>query len=853
MASSGGEEPDESVWYVSNAGNSGGGHSEGNPIDPESFASADVQVGDTVYFNKGETIVFEYDVPVNGMTFGSYGTGDDPILCGSTDYGGATWTSEGSGIYSTPISDEVKWVFIDGIAARQGESDWIPITSAPSGTTRGALTATLNAFNSVQSLVGAKLRVKEFNFRYSFEMNITAYNSGTGVLTTSETFSGAAVNYPFRLYGQLQFVTQNGDWWWDDAANKLYVKSAATPAGTDIRVTFADSALYAEDIDGLTVSGIEFQHYYRAAIETDSSSNVDISDVNIHDNRTNGLWFYGNSTGLVVDNFTIADCGRCGVFLGALQGPTFTNFTMTEIGTQANISWPIDTRFRKHCGAGVSVTDEPTATIKLPSAVTVQDFNISHTGGQGVAPYGDDWLIERGEVSYYAEKWDDVGGISTFYVNSFGAGLSTKDGIIRDVIVHDGIGNHEGIASFTSVEFTAGIYLDNGTETWEVDNCTVYNNPFAGIFVNWNTFGQNIHDCTLYNNGTTGYANMFFYELPNGTDSPNFLHNYGNIVENCTFLIKRGQYAIATASAGSGADASYNPYSSGGSADNNKYVYPNMIDTYFKHGLGTASFTAINLAAWKVRNGEDAASVVKNGWLQDIASTFGESTIVILPNPSGSTVALVPITGFYRDYNDVNITSVDVPAWSSTYGLIRPDYYYLMDDFTNENGTNISGKAPFIGNNANVIAGAHTVQNGIMQSSSPGSVSWNIGATNYKYETVVTTITAASTSLRMDLRLQDNTTSATNRIIVDFVSGNLQFREYFSSASPVQTLTTPFTIANSTSYRLVAHLNGTSVKIYVDGVLKIDATVQLITGNWQSVSGEVNRRTDFITAYKLTP
>lgn len=851
----GGEEPDETVWYVSNSGNSGGGHSVGNPIDPVSFVSAPVQANDIVNFNRGEVYDFgDYTIPVNGLTIGAYGTGAEPILNGSTDYSLATWTSEGSGIYSTPVSTAVKWVFINGLAARLGESPYIPITSAPSGTTRGALTATLNAYNSVNTLVGTKLRVKEFNFRMSFEMNISAYNSGTGVITTTETFSGAAVNMPFKLYGALQFLTTNGDWWWDDATDKLYVKAAATPAGTDIRVTFADNAFFADGKDDLTISGLEFKHYYRAAIEAVHCDNLNINDFSIHDVRTNGLWIYGNSTGLVVDNFSMTRIGCHAIYTGAIQGPTFTNFTISEIGSQDNMSWPIDTRFRKHCGVGIAVSDEPTETLKQPGNVTVQDFLIHDVGGQGIGPYGDNWLIERGEIYNFAEKWEDVGGIHSFYSDALGVGLSCKDGVIRDVIVHDGVGNHEGIANYTLPTLVAGVYLDAGSETWELDNVTAYNNPFVGLFVNWDTFGQNFHDCVLYNNAV---AQIEFTERPNAGESPHFLRNWGNQVNNCVFLMNFGQHAIATTSLSTGASSSYNPYASGGGADNNLYIYPHQTATWFRHGTTSihTSFTDINLGAWRTRNSTDAASTQKTAWLQEILSTFGEDTIVFRPNPTAAPVTETLITGFYRDAADTNINSFDVPAYSAGYALIRPDYYYLMDDFPNANGTSMASKAAFIGPNANVISGVHTVQNGVMTTSTTGNVSWNVGSPDLVYEIVATTVTAASQTMRIDVRLQDNTASANNRIIIDFPSGSgtIRFREFFANATAVQTLTESFTIASSTSYRLVIIANGANIKVYVSGVLYFDVTVQLLTGNWINISGEVNRWSQFITAYKLTP
>lgn len=852
---------DETTWFVSSSGSpSNDGHSPDHPITYDVLLTKTIVSGDKIYFNRGDNfIVSDFEIGVDNIEITDYGTGADPIIQGSTNISTATWTNEGSGIWSTPSAAEVKWLFINGQAARMGESDWIPYTSAPSSTTRGANTATLNAFNSVQSLVGCKFRYKMFNFRLSFEETITAYNSGTGVLTKTGNFVGGGVNYPMKLYGQLQFVTQNGDWYWDDAANKLYVKSAATPAGTDIRATYADNAFFAQSKSNIIISNLEFRHYYRAPIEAQNCDDLTLSNIYSHDSRTWGALVYGNSDNLSVEDLTIERCGYEGFLMGAIASPTFNNLIIEDIDTQPNYGWPIDTRFRAHCGFGLAVTDEPTETYKVPNTVTISNFLIRDVGNIAIAPYGDDWLIEYGEVDTFATRWDDVGGIHSYYnTATFGAG-STANGIIHDVIVHGGVGSHEGIASYTAPDLVAGVYLDNGSFQWEVYNVTSYDNVF-GFFVNWNTEQNNFHDCVAYDNSI---AQMCYVERPNVSDSPEYLHNYGNKLNDCVLVALATQLHVMTRSQNTGADANYNPYASGGESDNNYFISPYVsTDSAVANHATTTSFTGgtnVTFAQWKTRTGQDAASVQKAFYLAADGPMGGLDETILIPNPTDSSIFYDLTDGAYTNEASSNINDVTVPAWGSKVALLKASYYYLLDGFDGAGGSTISGRTPLSGGNAVVVSGTHTLNGSSrMQSSVEGLVSWNIGQANHNYE-LLTVLSNTSSAMRMDVRLGDDSGSANNRIILDFTGGNARLREFFASASATQTKTTAFALAvNPTFYRIRIQSNGSAIKIFIStsGAAEVqlsalDMTTSLLTGTRVGIFGQTTRTTTFVAAYPL--
>jgi hypothetical protein len=838
-------------YYVAEAG-TGRGLSELDPMSPASFSTMVPGIGSTVFFNRGDE--FEIgDIVINNanVTITAYGSGADPILYGSTSLTAATWTSETGGYYSTPLTSAPLWVFKNGVEARQGESDWIQITSS-SGNVRVASSVTLNAFNTVQSLAGAKFRGKEFPFRLSYENEIVHYNTTTGAFTMRDSNTGFAADSGFKLYGQKQFATLEGDWWYEESTGKLWIKTVATPAGTNIRVCTKSYAFNVVSASDVTIDGLEFAHYYRAAVRTFRATNFEIINFYIHDCRTYGMWITGNSTGLNFDAGEIERIGLNAIFLGAISSSTFTALEIHEIGMASNYGWPIDSTL-KSGGVGIAFFSDTPETTKMAASLTMENLLIYNVGYQGIAPYGPNHIFREAVIHDYCLRWDDGGGIHPFYRSDLGPGESTDNGTIEDCFIYDGIGSHDGLYNYTT-STVASVYLDNGTENWLVDNCTLYNNTFAGVFANSGTEQTRIYNCHIYNNG----AQVRFYENEelSGTIGA-VAHNYKNELHNNVLISGQGQFAIWTLSTGSTANPSYNPYSSGGTADNNIYITPNQISSdldLFNHQT-VSTVTGYTLAEWITRNGRDAASTSRGFYLDSSAPTLGYDQVVINGNTSDVPVFYDLPDGVYTDEDDVDIDDMTVPAWTAGVGLVRPEYYYLMDSFLGTAGSSMSGRTPKIGNNAQMLSGTHTINaSNEMVTSSPGLVLWDVGHADLVFE-LLGQASNTSTSFRMDIRYATNTTSTTNRIIIDHSAGNVRVRES-TGGGGLTTLTSGVSTAYTMSvgfHRMAVVASGSSIKVYMGGVLKFDTTTTILTGNFISLFGETTRVTDFVVVYPPQP
>lgn len=838
--------PKTGGWFISpNGVNENSGLDYRNPIDLQSFIDEVfpyLAPRDKVYFQRnGIYSLGDLAIPQNSITVGAYGSGADPIITGSTSLSAATWTSETGGYYSTPLASAPKWVAKNNRLSRQGESAWIPFTSAPSGTTRGANTATLNAFNTVQSLVGCKFRYKEFGFRLSFENTITNYNTGTGVLTAS-TFVGGGVGMPMKLYGQKQFATLEGDWWWDESNSKLWIKTASTPSGTNIRVITEDRAFTVDSKSGVTFTGLEFQEYYQEAIYTSEAETLTISDCSFHDIRTNAVYGKGTPDAVTISGNTITRCGLNGLSFGPFTNFEITDNDITEICEQGNIGWPLDATWLKTGGCGVAFNWQ---SLQAPQNGHIHLNRMSDLGYCGVLIMGDDHILEKNVVHDICEKWNDGAGLYTIHRSTLGP--STENVIIRDNIVYNSVGTVEGVVG--EVVRGEGVYIDNGCRYTVVQRNTIYDCTSYGVVVNFDTRDSQILDNVLRNNGI---AQLIIREDTNPVASPVYPNQVGNIVTGNTFACGQStRYGVITESING--NVNFNPFITGGSSDNNHYISPYNPSTIAGYRVAAdGAATSQSLAQWRTKFSLDAASNAIVNLLTYYSDGLADREIVLVTNPTNASANTSSIGAGYTNVSGAAISGVQsIAAFNSLLYVTTASRALLADHFTASDGTSISGRAPAVGNTPNVASGTHTITSNRMVSSVLGTVTWNVGTPNYVIEKSGI-VTSTSAQFYLNFRLQDNAGSTSNRILINFLSGTtLQLREYVASATPTNTVTTPFTVATSTEYRMKVIVNGSSIKVYIDDVLYIDFVATLLTGTFVGIIGSNDFNTDYITVYPL--
>lgn len=639
------------TFYISNSG-SGDGLSSGAPMSPTTLIGTSINHGDTFSFNKGETIELATWTITgkNNITITSYGTGAMPILTGSTSLSAATWTDQGSGQYSTPLAS-CKWIYLSQLPAKNAESAWIPITLNVSAQVRRVLAATVNAFTD--TIVGAKIIVREWLFRMGEELTVSAYASGTGNITFTGTLAGGEANMPLKVINMRQFISANGDWAYNGTL--LYIKSAATPAGTDIRISANDKAISATGCNNLNINNLSFRHYFKTDISITNCDNFTCTACTGIYGRGDFLRVGGdkNDNPTITYN-TVTYKGLRAIQLGGCNYGTIAYNTITDIGEDANVGRPYD--YDKNAGGICQMIFDPYFVLtaaRVNNNNTFHHNTIRRVAYNGLFTWGNDNIIEKNFITDYCSRLTDGGGIYMSYGNYLGMYSSTQRNIIRYNIIKEGIGNLDGIAG-SPLDNTNGIYMDNGSFNNTVTNNVIIDPGLTSIIVNFFSSQQ-----TVTNNICVGGDrwNIWFRDDNSGVGQPYFdyLTNQSNVLT--------GNISVVKATAGrtlslwnNNNNATFNPFTT---INNNHYVQPYNTSTHSRIQNGGVTDTDLTFSAWKTYIGSDGASTSRSNY----KVTPDADDVLVEYNATDSSVEF-NIPGGYTDvYGNAPSNPYTIPAW----------------------------------------------------------------------------------------------------------------------------------------------------------------------------------------------
>lgn len=603
--------------------------------------------GDIIGLKAGDTyITGEHALSDNNIDFVRYGSGPTPIMTALVSLSGATWTSEAGGFYSTPVAASLfKWLYINNAAARYGETSWLTIATAPTSTTRtvsGSTLTLVNGYNSTQSLVDAKIRFKEFDFRMSAEYSITNYNSGTGTITVNNTIVGAAAGMAFKMYGQAQWCTLQGDWYYDSVSEKVFVKSSTSPAGTTIAYSAYNNAFNVDGFDNISISGIEFIGYQEYGISIESSDNTTIEDVTIHDLRGTGIKIVGDVLHDTIRNVTVYNAGINGIEYGGFGESAIMNCTIHHISTQDNLGWPRSSNYPTG-GAGIAgVSPDKFGTKHVAYRSKFWYNNLSYLAYAGILFYGENSSLRYNVIHDYMMSWLDGGGIHTFWVNVFDR--STTYDTIANNIIYNAVGDASGLSNQT-IHDVNGIYIDNRSEHLLLDRNTIYNTAKKGILFNFLTANNTASNNNISGNG---YSQI---EIWQNTAVGSPANNTGNILLDNVLMCTNNAQRMVTARTDQNI-TNFNPFASGGSSSN--YYIPYTTTNLFAYQQ-VATLTDYTLSGWQTKMSSDATSTS--------IVTNRKPTLGI--NATSSTSSVDLSSGDYTDVSGNVVTGLTLSPFSS--------------------------------------------------------------------------------------------------------------------------------------------------------------------------------------------
>lgn len=621
-------------WFVSNYGSpENTGLKFNSPIDVETFLDLEIDPRDRVYFEAGQIYnLGEYDITAANVTIGRYGTGNDPIINGSSSISGLTWTAEGGDLYSAPVAVEPLWVIINNRCAEMAQSSQITITSRPSTTEIGVTHATVSGF---PNLVGSYLVARESNFKFSRLVTVTAYN-GAGTITIDNPISvgsGTVPNIDLVLMNREDYLTADfNQWYWESGT--LYVRAAASPSTMNIRVVDYDYAF--KDQASTTFRDLDIRFYMRGLVS--NTGVTDAQNLLIRDVRDAGVCIEKAVTGINISNNTFLRCGNNGIIMRSCTNSTFSDNSITDTGVQDNYGWHTwqsgASYFNQVNGCGIVQVIDPDDDTVTGTGCVYERNTILNTAYCGISQaVGSDEVIRYNNISDICNRLIDGGGIYTFHYRTYN--VPNDNAVIAYNIVTDT--NHAvGVI---------GIYCDNRTTNANVHHNTVSGFEW-GILLNFDTTGHTVEDNNLIDN-TYG---VVFRMADNVTII--FTPNIDNQFNRNVIGMKLGQKALYFLD-NSGTFTTWNPFSGTGGADNNTYI-KNAGNTTTKNQIADSTHEGNNLtfAQLQTAYGEDAASV-----------KITENP-VIFTNATGTT-SNEDANSYYKDFSDVAVEAYTIDPYYS--------------------------------------------------------------------------------------------------------------------------------------------------------------------------------------------
>ncbi|MEI7502707.1 MAG: right-handed parallel beta-helix repeat-containing protein [Paludibacter sp.] len=642
-------------YYISNTGNDA---TNGKSIETawksiERVNQANLEPGDQLLFECGQRFEGELKIKNSGTkaqptVISSYGNGAKPVITGAICP--SNFISLNNGIYVADMPQKVFQLFADDQLKDLARIPTKGFYSIENGDKRNLIDN--QHLNLPYNLTVATVRIRAVNWQY--ETALVSAHDGGKITFTENMMYQCNPRYGYLLDNKLEFLTEEGQWFWDEKTNKLFVKTENTipPELVKIEAVISKNGItIAENVSHISISNLQIEKYENAAIlGLGKSSNISISDCNINNINVYGICLEINSGNYSITNNTISDIRGRGISTLESSNNEITHNTVLRCGMEPGYGFD-----GVNNGIGIAVLK--TEVVYKISAATygeIVKWNIpldylDKIKKQVNLPYPDEkFVIEALELSlgkivseiyiyqimpfvnaeakaqklestnnriaynvvdesgYAGIRLDGNNSIAEYnviknsllHMNDGGALYCwaqnedyTHHNIFRNNIIINAVGSC--VATANDLAYAYGIYTDNKCHHITIENNTVVG-TVGGILINDEAHHQNITGNTLYNN-TMGLV-FSEYFMP---DSLVGCEAYNNIL----FAKKRDQRALFV-------ECRIRENFVPGLLDKNLYANPYypfpIVALTYKDNV--RSFKEYTLESWQKHYGQDGAS-----------------------------------------------------------------------------------------------------------------------------------------------------------------------------------------------------------------------------------------------------
>jgi hypothetical protein len=610
--------------------------------DADTFAP-----GDSILFNRGDTFSGTITVTESGSSgspiiVGAYGTGADPIITGFSTL--SSWTDEGGSIYSKTValaSSTYINVSVDGVNTAIGRypnyGTWLSIDSH---STNVSLTdAAID--KAVTDWEGAEVVIRLQEFWADARLTISDHTSHT------LTFTAARYNLTdgngYFIQNDLATLDATNEWYYD--GSKFYI--FGNPAAKTVKVSSVLNGVIINSFDYITFDNINFTGFGGNCFTLTDASNITIQNCSISFCGKHGIQGVDETSGAsgscVINANIINDIDDCGILLSSqFQNVTISNNTIYNCGLNVGAS-------QYHGAYPTSRTGVSIFWCYTNTASTIEYNTVYNIAYSGIQIYGHNVTTQYNEVHDFCLRLQDGGGIYTYNESTTDA---TTVGTIKQNIVYNGIGNHEGMAH-NSYHYANGVYVDGYSRGITVDGNTAFNCNGTNMHCNGNRSGSFINN-TAYNsvwadNFTINDFSALIDVHANMTVKNNILFAR-DITERSFFYLSRADSLSKTAV-----------------IDSNYYAKPiNNLTPILLYYPTTGSLSK-TLAQWQSFSSQDANSSISPIAVTDTADIDFYYNASTTPDTIVLDTACIDVTG--TKYADTLILA----AYTSAVLMVDPD------------------------------------------------------------------------------------------------------------------------------------------------------------------------------------
>jgi parallel beta-helix repeat protein len=323
------------TYYFSNTGND---LNDGLSADTcwqsiKKLNSISLQAGDQILFKCGDHFRGSLNInisgtPENPIRIGSYGEGEKPVLSGSERVNPED--SDGNSLLKCRIEKPVKGLFVG--------NEWMNIARYPSngffGIDGGSKTCLKDRELLLKNIdcTGAVARIRAVNWQY--EIARVARHEGDTLYFEQDMIYQCDKDYGYFLDNKLDFLTEPGEWYYDDDEKLLYLM---LPEGIKMSediieaVTYDHGILFQEAKHAI-IEDIQFQHFQLSGIYASNSADIKIKNCVFSKIHQDGIFLDSGSREIIIDHNSFADIKGRGIALLDCEDCSVINNHVSRIG-----------------------------------------------------------------------------------------------------------------------------------------------------------------------------------------------------------------------------------------------------------------------------------------------------------------------------------------------------------------------------------------------------------------------------------------------------------------------------------------------------------------------------------------